>query len=346
MDSFETQARGLLGTIRAGHVSARALAVADSRVVVRAMFLASAVRLGILEELGDGRSFAELVTATGCTRPERLGAWLSVGVELRELAVRGDRYRVRGRRARALADGDALLRAHYRSMLDYQTGAYDQLASLLRDDPGVGRADLAEHAAVIAEVSLAAAPFVAPYLERVIAELRPRRALDVGCGTGVYVRAMLAADPVLTVDGIDLAPGVIDDARARLRADGVGDRAELVAGDIRTWSPHPARRYELVTLLNDVYYFPEGERAALYEHLGGLLAGDGELVVVTMTRTGSIASAHLHFMLACEAGAASLPEPGAVASDLRQAGYVVVGEESLVPTEPFVGVRARRAPGG
>jgi len=345
MGSFETQARGLLATIRGGHVPARALAVADSRVVVRAMFLASAVRLGILEELGAGRSFADLVAVTGCTRPERLGAWLSVGVELRELAVRGDRYVVRGRRARALAGGDSLLRAHYRSMLDYQTGAYDELASLLRDEPNGGRADLDEHAAVIAEVSLAAAPFVTPYLERLIAERRPRRVLDVGCGTGVYVRAMLAADPVLRVDGIDLAPGVIDDARERLRADGLGDRAELVAGDIRTWAPHPARRFELVTLLNDVYYFPEAERAALYERLASFLTDDGELVVVTMTRRGSIASAHLHFMLACEAGAASLPPRGEVPADLRAAGYVVVGDESLVPTEPFVAVRARRAPG-
>ena len=343
MGSFETQARGLLGTIRTGHVAARALAVADSRVFVRALFLASAVRLGVLGGLRHGRSFAELVAVTRCTRPERLRAWLSVGVELHELDVRSDRYVVRGRRARALADGDPLLQAHYRSMLDYQSGAYDELASLLRADPSTGRVDLDEHAAVIAEVSLAAAPFVTPYLDRIVDELRPGRALDVGCGTGVYVRAMLDADPLLTVDGIDLAAGVIDDARERLQTAGLGNRANLVAGDIRSWEPDPARRFDLVTLLNDVYYFPEPERAALYERLGGFLTDDGELVVVTMTRAGSIASAHLHFMLACEAGAASLPERGEVPADLRRAGYVVVEDEARVPTEPFVAVRARRA---
>lgn len=346
MGSFETKARGLLGTLRTGHVTARALAVGDSRVFVRAMFLASAVRLGVLEQLRPGASFAELLAATGCTRPERLRAWLSVGVELHELEASADRYIVRGRRAKALAGGDLLLQAHYRSMLDYQSGAYDQLASLLADAPDGGRGDLDEHAAVIAEVSLAAAPFVTPYLERVIAELRPRRALDVGCGTGVYVRAMLDADPQLSVDGIDLAPGVVDDARQRLHAAGLGSRAQLVAGDIRTWEPEPARRFDLVTLLNDVYYFPEVERGALYERLARFLTDDGELVVVSMTRAGSIASAHLHFMLACEAGAASLPEADEVPADLGRAGYVVIEDEALVPTEPFVAVRARQAPIG
>jgi SAM-dependent methyltransferase len=344
MGSFETQARGVLGTLRAGHVAARALAVADSRAVVRALFLASAVRVGILGELRGGASFVDLVTVTGCTRPERLRAWLSVGVELRELDGHADRYTARGRRARALAAGDPLLEAHYRSMLDYQSGAYDELDSLLHDDAGAGRRDLDDHAAVIAEVSLAAAPFVSPYLGRVITELRPARALDVGCGTGVYVRAMLAADPHLVVDGIDLAPGVVDDARERLETAGLGARAHLVAGDIRTWEPDPACRFDLVTLLNDVYYFAEGERAALYERLAKLLTPEGQLVVVTMTRVGSIASAHLHFMLACEAGAASLPERGEVPADLHKAGYFVVDDEPLVPTEPFVAVRARPMP--
>ncbi len=340
MSSFEAKARGLLGTIRTGHVSARGLAVADSRTVVRALFLASAVRLGVLPGLRSGQTLEELVAATDCRRPERLQAWLSVGVELRELALRSGRYVVRGRRARALAAGDALLQAHYRSMLDYQGGAYDELASLLRAEPGAGRRDLDEHAAVIAEVSLAAAPFVTPYLERVVGELRPRRALDVGCGTGVYVRALLGADPVVAVDGIDVARSVIDDARTRLATAGLAARARLVAADVRCWAPEAGGRYDLITLLNDVYYFPEAERVALYERLGGFLADDGQLLVVTMTRAGSIASAHLHFMLACEAGDAALPATGEVPADLQRAGFRVVERETLVPTEPFVAVRA------
>ena len=64
------QARGVLETARAGHVAARALAVADSRSLVRSLFLASAVRTGLLDILHEGgaaraaASFAEIAAQT------------------------------------------------------------------------------------------------------------------------------------------------------------------------------------------------------------------------------------------------------------------------------------------
>jgi SAM-dependent methyltransferase len=343
MRSVEAQARGVLATLRSGHPTARALAISDSRAFVRSMFLASAVRSGLLRALAFPRSLAELAAQAQCARLERLEAWLEVGVELGELRREGDRYLARGRRARALAAGDPVLEAHYRSILDYQAGPYEELEARLRDAPGAGRDDLERHADVIARVSLAAAPFVVPYLDAVVAEVRPARALDVGSGTGIYVRALLEADPGLHVEGVDLASDVVADARAGLAAAGLADRAELHVADVRTWTPPAGRpRFELITLLNAVYYFPREDRPALYGRLGSLLTDGGELVVVTMSRAGSIASAHLHFMLSCEAGAASLPEASELVLDLGRAGYGVVEERTLVPTEPFVAIRARR----
>jgi SAM-dependent methyltransferase len=332
--------------LRGAHASARALAIADSRTFVRSVFLASAVRLGILERMRAPRSCAELATATGTTRSDRLRAWLDVGVELHELRRDDDgRYSLRGRRARAIADGDPVLVAHYRSMLDYQAGPYDELETLLRADPDAedGRDDLSRHAVIIADVSLAAAPFVIPFLDEVVAEIRPRRALDVGCGTGVYTAALLAADPTLEVDALDLAPDVVERARAHLHTADFTPRAHLEAADVRDWEPPPGRTYELITLLNDVYYFADQHRAELYRRLGAHLAPKGELVIVTMTRHGSIASAHLHFMLACQAGVASLPEAETLAADLHRAGFTVLEHQTLVPTEPFRAVRARLA---
>jgi len=341
--AVEGRARGVWNTLRSGHAAARALAVADSRSLVRSLFLASAVQLDVLSRLRTSCTVAALVDELGCTRPDRLVAWLTVGVELGELGCRDDRYVMRGRRARALADRDPVLEAHYRSMLDYQAGVYAELGSLLRGGPDDGRRDLSEHATVIAEVSLAAAPFVVPFLADVVAERTPVRALDVGCGTGVYVRALLDADPRVEVDGVDLAADVVADATATLARDGLTGRAQLFVGDIRGWSPPPGRRYGLVTLLNDIYYFRESERTALYERLATMLDDQGELAVVTMTRTGSIAAAHLHLMLCCQRTPASLPDADDLTADLVRAGFVVVERRALVPTEPFVGIRARRA---
>jgi SAM-dependent methyltransferase len=317
------------------------LAIADSRRFVRACFLASAAQSGLLPLLRTGCALEDLVAQSGSTRPDRLEAWLAVGVELGELRRRGDRYAVVGRRARVLASGDPLLGAHYRSMLEYQSAPYSELSALLGSGASDGRDDLERHAGTIAQVSLAAAPFITPFLQKAVESMRPKRVLDVGCGSGVYLRALLDADPQLRVEGIELAPDVASETAERLRAEGLSDRATVHTGDVRDFEPPAGRPFDLVTVCNSIYYFDPNERVALCRRLSRLLARDGILLVTTMTRPGSIASAHLHLMLCCQSGAAGLPAGGEIEADLRTAGFDVLESLRLVPTEPFVGIIAR-----
>ena len=226
--------------------------------------------------------------------------------------------------------------------MDYQTSPYADLSSLLRAAPSEGRDDLEMHATVIADVSRAAEPFVAPYLQRIVRRLHPESVLDAGCGSGVYIEAMLLADSAVVVDGVDIAADVVEVARARLAARGLMARASLTAADLHRWQPPPKTTYGLVTLLNNVYYFPGAERIALYRRLGEFLTPGGELLIATMTTPGSIASTHLHLMLVSQSGVAGLPNPDELAQEVRDAGFTVVATDSLVPTEPFVAIRARR----
>jgi SAM-dependent methyltransferase len=339
---LKVQLGGLVDTIRMGRVPARALAIADSRSLVRSMFLASAVQIDLLPYLRDGRPFSAIVDHTGCTRPDRLRAWLWIGSELGELSRRGEVFGVRGRRSWALADGDRLLAAHYRSMLEYQVGPYGSLDQLLRSDAGGGRSDLSQYADDIAQVSLAAAPFVSSFVRQAVADIRPENVLDVGCGTGVYTRVVLEADAHAHVEGIDLAENVIAQARHELDRAGHRSRVDLHVGDVRRWSPEPARQFDLVMLLNNVYYFDQVKRAALYQDMGDLLTERGQLLIVSMLAPGSVAAAHLHFMLTCQDVPSSLPGRAEIESDLRSAGYRIVANEVLVPTEPFIGLRATR----
>lgn len=333
---------GLLSALGGRHPSATVLAIADSRRLVRACYLSSAAEAGLLRLLGNEPTPAELAVECGADRIDRLEAWLAVGVELGELARRGNRYKVVGRRARALRDGDPLLTAHYRSMLEYQVGPYRELRELLSQAPGAGRGDLGTHARTIAEVSLAAEPFVVPFLQSAVATSTPASALDVGCGTGVYLRALLEADPLIRVEGIELSPEVAAATAAGLVADGLADRARVRSGDVREMDPRTSGPFGLVTLCNNIYYFARDERLELYRQLASLLAPGGTLLVTTMTTPGSIASAHLHFMLCCQAGAAGLPRQGEIESDLAGAGLEVADAQRLVPTEPFVAIAARR----
>jgi 4-hydroxy-2,2'-bipyrrole-5-carbaldehyde O-methyltransferase len=342
MSSARAQLGGILTTIRAGHAGARALAVTDSRAVVRSLYLSSAIRTGIIDQVSRGATVAEIAAMTGCARPERLQAWLDTGTELGEIARRGGRYHVRGRRARAIAAGDTVLRAHYRSMLNYQFGPYAELAALLCSEPGNGRRDLDQYASDIAQVSQAATPFIASYLTAVIGETSPGRILDVGCGTAIYSRIAAGVAPAVLVDGIDLAEAVIDAARRETRLAGLEKRIRLQAGDIRSWTPGPGIRYDLILLLNNVYYFPRAERVPLYRRLGGMLSDRGRLVVTSLTAPGSVAAAHLNFMLTCQAGAAALPRRGELEADLSGAGLRTMHARRIVPAEPFLAVQATR----
>jgi SAM-dependent methyltransferase len=115
-------------------------------------------------------------------------------------------------------------------------------------------------------------------------------------------------------------------------------------GDVRDWLRRSADRFDLILLLNNIYYFDRAQRRQLYGELLTVLADGGQLLVVSMTKPGSIAASHLNFMLACQEGTASLPGGDDLVADLVAAGYQILEERRLVPTEPFVGARAGRAP--
>jgi SAM-dependent methyltransferase len=227
-------------------------------------------------------------------------------------------------------------------MLDYQVGPYSELDLLLKGDPERGRDDLDHYAEDIARVSVAAEPFVTAMLRRTLADIRPTRVLDAGCGSGIYTRIVLDSDAVGHFDGVDLAQSVIEDARRQLTEAGYGSRAQLHVGDIRDWLIGTTARFELVMLLNNIYYFDRTRRQEIYRELGTRLTEGGQLLLTSMTTPGSIAAAHLDFMLRCQSGTASLPELADIRSDLAAAGYETIEVHKLVPTEPFVGVRARR----
>ena len=80
-----------------------------------------------------------------------------------------------------------------------------------------------------------------------IAEARPRRVLDAGCGTGEFARAIAAPEVV----GVDLAPAMVERARAR----GVDARG----GDIQEL-PFEDGEFDLVVCNWVLYHLPELDR--------------------------------------------------------------------------------------
>jgi SAM-dependent methyltransferase len=83
----------------------------------------------------------------------------------------------------------------------------------------------------------------------------PARALDLGTGTGVVAKALAERYPEAEVLGIDLSPGMIEEARRQLPAELAG-RVRFEVGDASALSA-PAGGFELVVLSNMIPFYGE-----------------------------------------------------------------------------------------
>jgi ubiquinone/menaquinone biosynthesis C-methylase UbiE len=97
--------------------------------------------------------------------------------------------------------------------------------------------------------------------------------LDVGCGTGTTLAAILAAHPGVRVCGIDLSPQMIAVARERL-----GDGADVRVADAEHL-PLAAGSVDLVTCVDSLHHYPDPGAALREMHRvtrpgGGLVLGE------------------------------------------------------------------------
>ncbi len=79
---------------------------------------------------------------------------------------------------------------------------------------------------------------------------RPRMLVDVGGGQGALISSILRANPGLRGILFDIPP-VIDGAKARVVAGGLGDRLALVAGDVFASVPPGGDAYLLKWIIHD-----------------------------------------------------------------------------------------------
>ncbi len=323
----------------------RMLAYGDGRRAVRLAFLSGAAGSGLLQHL-PGSSEA-IASRCGGSRIDRLDAWLRVGLELGELEMTNGQWAVAGRRARAIAADDAVVAPFYRSVAEYYFGPHLDILDLVGTD--AGRHDLSASATTISAVSRVTEHLLAGAIAETLAEVAPATWLEVGCGSGVHLATAMATSPTMRAVAVDLDAAVVDDAACRFSALGVRDRVELRVGDVLD-VVKTDERFDVVTLLNNIYYFPEDERGELMDRLASLVRPGGELVVASQCAAdsgsrGSIAAAQLDFLLRVQREAnASLPTTSQLAELVAGASKISSVEvRRPVPGEPYVIVRGRVA---
>jgi 4-hydroxy-2,2'-bipyrrole-5-carbaldehyde O-methyltransferase len=307
----------------------------------RLAFLSAAATEGLLARLRGGPIPAQQLLAELAPDPavrEGLAAWLAVGVRLGELSLDERGYGLRGRLARRLAEPDhdaiaALVEEaaslHYSMLRELPARAREARPMTLADQDG----------RLIARSSRVLEPILGETVDDVVPSGGAVRLLEIGCGSGIYIRRA-ARNPQLTALGLELQPEVAEMARENLRAWGLEARVTLEVGDVRRRAAEPV--FDLVTLHNNIYYFPVAERGSLLGHVRGFLRPGGRLLVTTGCQGGSPIMELLNLWAASTAGCGPLPAADELVAQMKEAGFAEARAKRLVPGESFfafVGLR-------
>jgi len=169
------------------------------------------------------------------------------------------------------------------------------------------------------------------------------RLLEIGCGSGTYIRRAATLNPQLSALGLELQPLVAEQARANLRAWGLADRATIEAADVRACPANPS--FDVATLHNNIYYFPVAERPQLLAHVRGFLRPGGRLLITTACHGGPPEADMLNVWAALTDGCGQLPAVGELEQQLRAAGYASVRSRRLVPRQVYYAFVADSAAG-
>src|SRR5215831_13973411 len=198
----------------------------------RLTYLAAAGEAGLLDRLASGPatfdSLAGFFAAAGQGR-EALEAWLQLGIRLRLLSVGPLGYSLRGL-ASSLArpENDPAL-----AMVQEVAGLHHKLISAtlprLRSGELWSLAD--QDGELIARSSRVLEAFQAEVIRRTFPERGALRLLEIGCGSGIYLRYAAMRNPWLTALGIELQPAVAEMARTNLLRWGLENRVKVEDGD-------------------------------------------------------------------------------------------------------------------
>ncbi len=327
--------------VRDGRLGALAGVGGGLRHFYKLTWLAAAGEAGLLDRLAAGPvpfdSLAEYLAAGGQGR-EALEAWLQMGVRLRLLRAGSGGYALRGlARALARTENDPAL-----AMVEEVAGLHHKLIAATL--PKLRNGELwtldDQDGELIARSSRIFEAFQAEVIQRTFPARGAVRLLEIGCGSGVYLRYAAGRNPSLTALGVELQPAVAAGARENLRSWGLEGRVQVEDGDIRTKAG--GELFDIATLYNNIYYFPVAERVALLKHIGSFLRPGGFLLLTTCCQGGSLGVEALNLWGAATRGAGRLPAVEEMVSQLREAGYGKVKTMNLLPGDRFLAFQAFR----
>ena len=324
----------------------RLRAFRDGRAAFRLAATRALLENGLLDALdaSDGpRDALQVTQRAGLTDIDLTRALLELGEAYGLVRRRSTTWELT-RKGRSLVH-DATGRAMVEALGGYHVDLYRELPNQLRG--GAGRDDLERHAELIARVSSALAPFIRDTVVAAVTAGQPQRVLDIGCGDGEYLAAMLQQSTGSHGVGLETDERVAALARDRLAS--LGGRGQVLVGsapaDLGRAADALGGPADLVLLANVIYYVPPADRAAFLSEVAAITAPGGSVLLVTTVAEATTASRHIGLLFLAQRAPMLLPTAEGLVTDLRRAGLEVDRARRITPGEPIVAAVGRRQPG-
>lgn len=322
------------------------LALTGSKALLKPFYqlnyLVAAKESGVLELLVNAPKGFEQLAEVYCRDEkarEALGAWLGLGVRLGYLRLDGRGYALKGLAKRlALPQNDAAI-----ALLQEASGLHSKLISQTLRKLRNGKLWKLEDqdGEIVARSSRIMEAFQTEAIDRFFPSSGIASLLEIGCGSGFYIKYAADRNPSLTAVGLELQPTVAEAARRNISEWGLAGRVRIEAGDI--WLKAPDECFSMVTLYNNIYYFPVEGRVSLLEHVRRFIKPGGFLLLITCCQGGSLAVEVLNLWGAATLSGGRLPNKKELVSQLRQSGFQNVQTVRLAPGEELFAFQARNA---
>ena len=315
----------------------------DWQASVRIHFIFAAYESGLLKSLDQPCERKTLIEKLQVKRPELLDALLEVGLAAKELGIKNERFFIRGKRSKAIVgtDGD-MLAAIIQAAVSYYSAAYRNAA--LRMHGGELGEDLDEIGGIVARFSKMTEPIIKDFMASLVRGKNAMAVLDVGCGSGFLLRSVYEGNSNAEGIGIDIDETVVDQAKKNISAWGLDNRFNIHHGNICDFSEKTGP-FDLITLVNILYYFGKEDRHELVNTLRKMLSPDGVLAVVMNfhSRGKDLGAANLNVVNSSLKGLTPLPDPDEIKSILEQSGFNKIKIHRFMPGSSFLGIVARKS---
>ena len=312
----------------------------DWQASVRFHFIFAAYESGLLKSLNRPCDRKTLVENLQVKRPELLDAILEVGLATKELAIKNDQFFIKGKRSKAImgADGD-FLAAMIQANVTYYSDAYRNATPRMHG--GELGEDLDKIGAIVARFSKMMEPIIKEFLASLTRGKNPMVVLDVGCGSGFVLHSVYEINSNAKGIGLDIDEAVVDQAKNNISAWGLANRFKILHGDICNFS-EKVGTFDLITLINILYYFSIKDRHELVNNLRKMLSPKGILAVVMSFHSGGkdIVTANLNVVNSSLKGLTPLPGLGEITSLLEQCGLSEIKIHRFMPGSTVFGIAA------